>query len=82
MTPTPDLKKKTLKQLNEINALLSEFYIKAKFSIITSCMLEFTCSKRPTNALMTALYQREGVEQVNWMACGRDINITIHFSEF
>ena len=82
MTPTPDIKKKTLKQLSEIDALLSEFYIKASFSIVASHVLEFTCTKRPSNSLIKALYQKEGVEQVNWITCGREVSITIHFAEF
>ena len=82
MTPSPDVKQKTMKRLGEINAVLQEYGIKARFSVVGSDVFEFTCSRRPSNSLVKALYLREGVEQVNFQVCGRETMIVIQFSKF
>lgn len=65
MTPTPDIKKKHLKQIGEITAMLREHGVRGYLSDVGPEMFEFTIqTSKPLTLLVKALYRREGVERV------------------
>jgi hypothetical protein len=65
MTDNPDVKKKLLKQINEINAMLLEHGVKGKLSDCGPDMIEFTVvANKSLTSLVKALYMRQGVERV------------------
>lgn len=65
MHPTPEIKKKHLKQIGEISAMLLEHGLKSHLSDVGPEMLEFTVqTTRPLTQVVSALYMRDGVERV------------------
>lgn len=65
MTPTPDLKKKQLVQIDAIELVFEEHGVKARLSDIGQEMFEFTVTtNKPLNLLVRSLYMRDGVERV------------------
>lgn len=82
MIKTAD-KKDVLLKAEGIRLMMKEHKVSVRLEILSSPCIQFFSAKRPPDALLIALFSREGVYSVSVEACreSREFRINVHMEE-